>query len=194
MKYEEFLKQETFSQQELIAMSYGRLIDNPPEQLLRIPSPPFLMLDRITELKRGTKGRIVGEKDVKLDAWFFQCHFSNDPVQPGCLGVDAIWQLVGFYIALNGGIGTGRALGCQEVDFFGQVRPHNKLIRYEVDILRFMQLRDSGASMAIGDAKLFVDDEHIYTVKGAKVGSFMNIAYLDYPNISKNALGGIMER
>lgn len=194
MKYADFLKKETFTQQELIAMSYGTLIEDPPPQLLRIPAPPFLMLDRILELQRGTRGRIVGEKDVKLDAWYFQCHFTADPVQPGCLGLDAIWQLVGFYIAANGSAGTGRALGCQEVDFFGQIRPHNRVVRYEVTINRYMQLKDSGASMAIGDAKLSVDGEHIYSIKGAKVGTFLDIDYPDYPNPSRNALGGVMEK
>ena len=99
---------------------------------------------------------MVAEKDVLLDEWFFHCHFKGDPVQPGCLGVDAIWQLLGLYCSLRGAMGTGRALGCKEVEFFGQIRPHDTLVRYEVDIVRYQELPASGSSVAIGDAKVLV--------------------------------------
>ncbi len=195
MKYDEFLKREHYSLEELLGMAYGNLVEDPPEEFIRLPAPPFLMVDRVTELKReGKKGKIVAEKDIKPDEWFFQCHFNGDPVQPGCLGVDAIWQLIGFYIAANGAPGSGRALGCQEVDFNGQIRPYNKLLRYEIDIRRFTMMPEQGAALCIGNGRLYVDDEHIYTVRDAKVGCFTGIAYTDYPNRSERSVGGIMER
>jgi 3-hydroxyacyl-[acyl-carrier protein] dehydratase/trans-2-decenoyl-[acyl-carrier protein] isomerase len=115
-------------------------------------------------------------------------------VQPGCLGVDAVWQLVGLYCAASGAAGSGRALGCKEVEFSGQIRPHDKVVRYEVDIRRFSLLKDSGSAVAIGTAKVFVDDELIYLIKDAKVGMFLGIAYTDYPARSERSRGGIMDR
>ena len=196
MKYAEFQTRSEFEQHEILAMAHGRLIEDAPEGFAtRLPVPPMLMVDRIAEITRkGSKGRIVAERAVNLDDWFFQCHFVGDPVQPGCLGVDGIWQLLGFFCAWSGGIGSGRALGCGEVDFFGQIRPHNKSIRYEIDVRRYTELERAGASMVIGDATLLVDDEPIYTVKKARVGTFQGIAYPDYPLPSENALGGQMER
>jgi 3-hydroxyacyl-[acyl-carrier protein] dehydratase/trans-2-decenoyl-[acyl-carrier protein] isomerase len=155
----------------------------------------MLMLDRITEIRRdGARGRIVGERDVRLDDWFFQCHFLGDPVQPGCLGVDGVWQLLGFFCAWSGGPGSGRALGCGEVEFFGQIRPHDARVRTEIDVRRFTQLDKAGASMVIGDARLFVDGEEIYRVERAKVGTFQGLAYPDYPFASRNARGGKLVR
>lgn len=194
MKYTEYLSRETFSHEELIAHAYGRLVEDASTPIARLPTPPFLMFDRITELKRGTRGRIVAEQDIRLDSWYFQCHFVGDPVQPGCLGLDAIWQLIGFYISVNGSPGTGRALGCNEVEFSGQIRPHNKLVRYEIDIVRYTRIKGADASMAIGDGQVFVDGEQIYTIKEAKVGCFVGIDYPDYPFLSKNAVGGVMKR
>ena len=111
----------------------------PPEAFAaKLPLPPMLMVDRIEEIRRERhKGRIVAERDVRLDDWFFQCHFLGDPVQPGCLGVDGVWQLVGFFCAWAGGMGTGRALGCAEVEFAGQIRPHDAVMRYEIDVVRY---------------------------------------------------------
>ena len=153
------------------------------------------MVDRIQTLeKNGKTGRIIAEKDVQVDEWFFQCHFTSDPVQPGCLGVDAIWQLVGFYCIANGVPGFGRALGCKEVEFNGQIRPFNKLVRYELDVRRFTNMPDQGAAMAIAHGRVYVDGEHIYTVKDAKAGVFTGIGYQDYPNRSENSVGGIMDR
>jgi 3-hydroxyacyl-[acyl-carrier protein] dehydratase/trans-2-decenoyl-[acyl-carrier protein] isomerase len=131
---------------------------------------------------------------VNLDDWFFQCHFLGDPVQPGCLGVDGVWQLLGFYCGWSGGLGSGRALGCGEVEFYGQIRPHDKVVRYEIDVRRYTQLANVGASMVIGDATLLVDDEAIYSVKRAKVGTFQRIDYADYPHPSERSRGGKMER
>lgn len=195
MKYQEFLERQEFSQEEIIAFSYGNLVEDPPDELSRLPAPPFLMVDRVTLLERkGKKGRILAEKDISIDEWYFQCHFVGDPVQPGCLGVDAIWQLIGFYIIANGAPGFGRALGCREVEFNGQIRPHNRLVRYEIDIRRYSSMPDQGAALAIGDGRLFVDDTQIYSVKDAKVGVFTGIGYRDYPLRSANSVGGLMDR
>ncbi len=196
MKYEEFLARDHFSKPELLAHSYGRLVDDPPEHFrARLPAPPMLMLDRVVEISsEKNRGRMVAERDIHLDDWFFQCHFDGDPVQPGCLGVDGIWQMLGFYCIWRGGLGSGRALGCGEVDFSGQIRPHDKIVRYEVDIRRYAEIPQHGASLVIGDARLFVDGEEIYIVKQAKVGLFRDIDYPDYPLPSERSRGGRMER
>ena len=114
-------------------------------------------------------------------------------MQPGCLGVDGVWQLIGLYCAWRGAMGTGRALGAGEIDFFGQIRPHDKLVRYEIDILRYQALPKSGSAVAIGDARVIVDGEEIYTIKRAKVGAFLDIDYADYPYPSARSRGGKME-
>jgi 3-hydroxyacyl-[acyl-carrier protein] dehydratase/trans-2-decenoyl-[acyl-carrier protein] isomerase len=196
VNFDDFKSRKSFSKEELLGMSHGTLVtDAPPEWTLRLPAPPMLMIDRILEIRRdGPRGRIVAERDVHLDDWFFQCHFLGDPVQPGCLGVDGVWQLLGFFCGWCGGSGSGRALGCGEVEFYGQIRPHDRVIRYEIDVRRYTVLERSGASMVIGDATLLVDDEAIYTVKRAKVGTFERIAYTDYPNASELSRGGKMER
>ena len=113
------------------------------------------MVDRI-EIISGEKsrGKISAERDVRLDDWFFQCHFLGDPVQPGCLGLDGVWQLLGFYCNWRGGARTGRALGCGEVEFFGQIRPHDGVMRYEIHVKRYTELKNAGASMVIGDAQV----------------------------------------
>ncbi len=139
----------------------------------------------------GRRGHIIAEQDVNLDAWFFQCHFVGDPVQPGCLGVDAVWQLIGFYCAWRGALGTGRALGCGEVEFSGQIRPHDAVVRYEVKIARYTELATS--AIAIGDARVLVDGSEIYSIRRAKVGVFRGIDYPDYPWPSENSRGGRME-
>jgi 3-hydroxyacyl-[acyl-carrier protein] dehydratase/trans-2-decenoyl-[acyl-carrier protein] isomerase len=192
LKYADFRARSHFDSAEILAFAHGRLIDDPPAGVeARLPAPPMLMLDRITEIRRdGSRGRIVAERDVRLDDWFFQCHFIGDPVQPGCLGVDGVWQMLGFFCAWAGGTGTGRALGCGEVEFFGQIRPHDRTVRYEVDVRRYTELEKAGASLVIGDATLSVDGAPIYTVKRARVGTFQGIAYPDYPRLSPNAKGG----
>lgn len=195
MRYAEFLEREHFTKVELLGLSQGNLVSDPPEEFVRLPAPPMLMIDRVVELKRsGPRGRIVGEKDVLVDDWFFHCHFRHDPVQPGCLGVDAVWQLLGLYCAAAGAPGSGRALGCKEVDFSGQIRPYNKVVRYEVDVRRFSMLPASGSAVVVGSAVVSVDGEDIYTIKDAKVGVFSGIAYPDYPARSANSVGGIMDR
>ncbi|MFN8626962.1 MAG: bifunctional 3-hydroxydecanoyl-ACP dehydratase/trans-2-decenoyl-ACP isomerase [Candidatus Binatia bacterium] len=192
MTYEEFRAQSSFALIDLLAFAYGRLVDAAPEGFLaRLPAPPMLMVDRILEIKRqGARGRIVAERDIRVDNWFFQCHFVGDPVQPGCLGVDAVWQLLGFYCTWNGGLGSGRALGCGEVEFAGQIRPHDRTVRYEVDVLRCASLPKSGSTIVIGDATVQIDGELIYTIKRAKVGLFRELDYRDYPLPSARARGG----
>ncbi len=128
---------------------------------------------------------MVAERDVRLDDWFFQCHFLGDPVQPGCLGVDGVWQLLGLYCSWNGALGSGRALGCAEVEFSGQVRPHDRVVRYQ-------DLPQSGSAITIGDARVLVDGEAIYEIKRAKVGVFRDIDYADYPHRSPHSRGGRM--
>ena len=194
MKYDEFRERSHLSEEEVLAFAYGRLLeDEPPEFKARLPLPPMLMVDRIEHISRkGARGRIVAERDVRLDDWFFHCHFLGDPVQPGCLGVDGVWQLIGFYCAWNGALGTGRALGCAEVEFSGQIRPHDKVVRYEIDIVRYQDLPQSGSAVAIGDATVLVDGEAIYEIKRAKVGVFRDIDYADYPWPSQRSLGGKM--
>ncbi|MDO9264304.1 MAG: bifunctional 3-hydroxydecanoyl-ACP dehydratase/trans-2-decenoyl-ACP isomerase [Desulfosalsimonadaceae bacterium] len=192
MKYNEFLAENHFDFESLLAFSYGRLIEDPPQDFdARLPAPPFLMMDRILSItKKGSRGRVVAEQDIRLDAWYFQCHFPGDPVQPGCLCVDAIWQLMGFYCVWCGALGAGRALGCGEVAFNGQIRPHNRVARFEIDILRFQELKQAGSSVVIADAQVFVDDESITTVKQARTGIFKGITYKGYPLKTPNYLGG----
>jgi len=195
VKYAEFLGRDQFTQEEILSFAWGRLPEGAPEELTsQLPVPPMLMVDRVLEISRsGRKGRVVAERDVRLDDWFFQCHFTKDPVQPGCLGVDGVWQLLGFFCTWSGGVGSGRALGCGEVEFFGQVRPHNHTVRYELDVRRFSVLEKAESCIGIADATVLVDDEPIYTVKSAKAGLFKGITYPDYPARSANSRGGKME-
>jgi len=196
MKYADYLKKTSLDKTELLALAWGSLVEDPPEGgFANLPAPPMLMLDRVTHISHnGNKGRIVAEQDVLLDAWFFQCHFRTDPVQPGCLGVDAVWQLMGLYTGIRGAKGAGRALGVGEIEFLGQIRPHNKIVRYEIDIRRFTDLPSAGSAMAVGSANVFVDDELIYILKDAKVGIFKDIRYNDYPFPTPMGKGGQMKR
>lgn len=194
--YDDFKSRTRFDQQELLGFAYGTLVKDPPEHFkARLPTPPMLMLGRVLELSsHKSRGRAVAETDIHLDDWFFQCHFNGDPVQPGCLGVDAVWQLLGFYCNWRGGVGSGRALGCGEVDFFGQIRPHDGVVRYEIDVLRYSEMPKQGAVLVIGDAVVKIDGQEIYHVKRARVGLFRDIDYPDYPEPSENSRGGSMER
>ena len=195
LSHVEFLRRTSLSRAELLALAQGNLVADPPDEFVRLPTPPMLMLDAVLEVERsGSRGRIVGVQEIDLGAWFFQCHFSGDPVQPGCLGLDAVWQLIGLYCGLAGAVGSGRALGCDKVEFFGQIRPYNRRVIYNVNIRRFSTLPASGASVAIGDADVLVDDELIYRISGARVGTFSGICYADYPVLSQNARGGALDR
>jgi 3-hydroxyacyl-[acyl-carrier protein] dehydratase/trans-2-decenoyl-[acyl-carrier protein] isomerase len=196
LTYDEFRSRDHFEKDELLAFAYGRLVKDPPDHFrARLPTPPLMMFDRVVSLEsKGNRGSIVSEYDVKLDDWFFQCHFAGDPVQPGCLGLDAVWQLLGFYCVWRGGPGSGRALGVGEVDFFGQIRPHDGVVRYEIDVRRYTEVEKSGASMVVGNARVLVDGEEIYRIEKARVGTFGGIAYDDYPLSSEHSRGGRMER
>ena len=193
MTYAEFRKAQAFDKQQLLAWGRQTLVADAPGTIPPLPLPPMLMFDRITDIGHaGRRGLIVAEQDIHLDAWYFLCHFGSDPVQPGCLGVDAIWQLLGMYCALRGGLGAGRALGCKEVDFFGQIRPHDGVVTYRVEVRRYSELQS--ASVVIGDGAVSVDGEAIYTVRDAKVGIYPGIQYADYPARSPNSKGGVLNR
>jgi 3-hydroxyacyl-[acyl-carrier protein] dehydratase/trans-2-decenoyl-[acyl-carrier protein] isomerase len=159
-----------FTYDELIDCGHGKLFGPGNAQL---PLPPMLMFDRITRIEEtgGKYGRglMHAELDIHPDLWFFKCHFDNDPVMPGCLGLDAMWQLVGFYLAWKGGLGRGRALGGADIQFTGQVTPDKKLVRYTIDIKRIIART---LVMGIADATMEVDGEQIYEGKGLRVGLF----------------------
>jgi len=140
----------------------------------KLPLPPMLMLDRVLkmDLEGGTynKGQVIAELDINPDLWFFACHFKGDPVMPGCLGLDAMWQLVGFWLGWSGGKGRGRALGVGEVKFTGQVTPDIKKVRYEIDIKRAIRRK---LVLGIADGRMYADDELIYQSKDLRVGLFI---------------------
>lgn len=163
-------RQNQFSREELLACGRGELFGPGNAQL---PLPPMLMCDRITHIsdEGGTynKGKIIAELDINPDLWFFDCHFQGDPVMPGCLGVDAMWQLVGFFLGWMGGPGRGRALGAGEVKFFGQVTPENKKVTYRIDMKRVIMRK---LVMGIADAVMEVDGREIYSASDLRVGLF----------------------
>ncbi len=141
----------------------------------RLPLPPMLMFDRITHIAaeggEHGKGVIEAELDIRPDLWFFGCHFEGDPVMPGCLGVDAMWQLAGFFLPWLGEPGLGRALGVGEVKFTGQVLPSASKVRYVIDISRVIRSR---LKLVVADGRTFVDDRLIYTAKDLRVGLFQS--------------------
>ncbi len=163
-------KQNSYTKDELLTCGRGELFGPGNAQL---PLPPMLMFDRIVEISEKTgsygKGCIVAELDISPDLWFFGCHFQGDPVMPGCLGLDAMWQLVGFYLGWMGGPGHGRALGCGEVKFSGQVTPDVKLVRYRIDLKRVIMRK---LVMGIADAEMEADGKVIYQAKDLRVGLF----------------------
>lgn len=139
----------------------------------QLPIPPMLMFDRITSITedggRFGKGQVMAELDISEDLWFFDCHFPGDPVMPGCLGLDAMWQLVGFFMTWGGSPGHGRALGAGQIKFSGQVKPDVSIVRYEIDIRRAMRGR---LVLGIGDGIMFADDKPIYEANDLRVGLF----------------------
>ena len=166
----EFIPQNSYSKEELIQCGMGELFGPGNAKL---PVDNMLMIDRIININSDGgsegKGQIIAELDIDPSLWFFDCHFIGDPVMPGCLGLDAMWQLVGFYLGWRGNPGKGRALGCGEVKFTGEILPTNKKVVYELDIKRLIERK---LIMGIADGKVTVDGKVIYNATGLKVGLF----------------------
>ena len=155
---------------------YGELIKCAKGELFgpdnaRLPMPPMLMIDRITDISDDggefDKGHIEAEFDIKPDLWFFECHFEGNPIMPGCLGLDALWQLTGFNLGWRGMLGRGMALGVGEVKLSGMVRPDRKMLKYRVDFTRVI---DRKIKVGVANGHVHADGELIYTVKDMKVG------------------------
>ena len=165
------MQKSNYNYNDLISCGNGKLfgIGN-----AKLPLPPMLMFDRITEITAsgGTykKGFMKAELDIKTDMWFFDCHFKDDPVMPGCLGLDAMWQLVGFYLGWLGNPGKGRALGVSTVKFTGEVLKNVKNVRYEIDMKKIMA--PSATTVGLANGLVFADDKKIYSAENLKVGLF----------------------
>ena len=166
------MKKNSYSYDELINCGEGKLFGPGNAKL---PLPPMLMFDRITEINddKGAfkKGLLKAELDIKKDLWFFDCHFKEDPVMPGCLGLDAMWQLVGFFLGWSGGPGKGRALGVGEVKFTGQILPTAKKVTYKITMKRVIKRK---LFMGMADGTVEVDGREIYVAKDLKVGLFQD--------------------
>lgn len=160
----------SFNRDELLSCGHGDMFG--PGNA-RLPIGNMLMMDRILKITEDGgefgKGEIIAELDINPDLWFFACHFEEDPVMPGCLGLDAMWQLVGFYLGWKGNPGRGRALGSGEVKFFGQVLPNAKKVTYNIQLKRVIERK---LVMGIADGSMSVDGREIYTAKDLRVGLF----------------------
>ena len=167
-----FVQKDHFTREDLLECGHGRLFGPGNAKL---PLPPMLMFDRITKItaEGGAygKGELVAEFEINPDLWFFQCHFEGDPVMPGCLGLDAVWQLLGFYLGWTGAMGSGRALGVGEVKFSGQVLPEAKKVTYKLNIKRVINRK---LVLGIADGQVEVDGKLIYEMADLKVGLFEN--------------------
>ena len=165
-------RQSKFDYDGLISCAKGELfgLGNP-----QLPMPPMLMMDRVIEISdeggENGKGHVVAEFDIKPDLWFFECHFQGDPVMPGCLGLDALWQLTGFNLGWRGMTGRGRALGVGEVKFTGMVTPEIKLVKYMVNFTRVI---DRKLKLGMADGIMYADGEKIYSATNMKVGLFQS--------------------
>lgn len=163
-------RKSSFNNEELLACARGEMFGPGNAQL---PAPPMLMMDRIVQIdaEGGAygKGQVIAELDINPEQWFFACHFLGDPVMPGCLGLDAMWQLVGFFLGWSGAPGRGRALGVGEVKFSGQVTPSGKLVTYKIDLKRVIIRK---LVMGVGDGVMEIDGKPIYEAKDLRVGLF----------------------
>jgi 3-hydroxyacyl-[acyl-carrier protein] dehydratase/trans-2-decenoyl-[acyl-carrier protein] isomerase len=166
------MRKDSFSRDDLLACGHGELFG--PGNA-RLPLPNMLMMDRVIKITdeggKFGKGEIIAELDIKPDLWFFGCHFEGDPVMPGCLGVDALWQLLGFWLAWRGNPGRGRALGSGEIKFFGQVQPHHQKITYHLHLKRVVERK---LVVGIADASMFVDGREIYSAQDLRCGLFVS--------------------
>jgi len=165
-------KKNSFNKEDLLACSRGEMFGEGNSQL---PAPNMLMMDRIASITEDGgehgKGEIIAELDITPDLWFFDCHFPGDPVMPGCLGLDAMWQLVGFFLGWSGGPGKGRALGVGEVKFTGQILPTAKKVTYKITMKRVIKRK---LFMGMADGVVEVDGREIYSAKDLKVGLFQD--------------------
>ena len=160
----------SYSKEDLIACGNGNLF-GPGNG--RLPANEMLMFDAIDQIDHASgkyaKGKIIAHLKIDKSLWFFNVHFKSDPVMPGCLGLDAMWQLVGFYLCWLKLPGYGRALGADKVKFFGQVTPKAKIVRYEIDMKKVV---NRGAVVGFADGNMYVDDRHVYSADGLRVGLF----------------------
>lgn len=174
-----FTQKSRYEKDELLSCGHGRLFGRGNAQL---PLPDMLMFDRIVHIDENGgeygKGKVVAELDLHPQLWFFQCHFEDDPVMPGCLGVDALWQLLGFSLGWRGGLGYGRALGSGEIKFTGQISPHNRRVTYQIDCKRVIT---RAVTMGIADGTVVADGQLVYSCKDLRVGLFRNRETLSAP-------------
>ena len=165
-----FIAKDNYNREELLSCGDGLLFG---EGRGRLPTPDMLMFDRIKHISKDggefKKGKIIAELDINPNLWFFNCHFKEDPVMPGCLGLDAMWQLVGFFLCWLDNPGKGRALGTGEVKFIGQVLPSAKTVTYEIDIRRVLKQK---LTVGIANGTMAVDGRTIYNATGLRVGLF----------------------
>lgn len=165
-----FVPKNAYTREDLVECGHGRLFGPGNAHL---PVDNMLMVDRITEINdhggQYGKGQIIAELDINPELWFFACHFPGDPVMPGCLGLDAMWQLVGFFLGWRGNLGKGRALGSGDVKFSGEILPDNKKVVYEISMSRVIERK---LVMGIGEGTVAVDGKLIYSASGLKVGLF----------------------